>query len=353
MQAIARVNRTYKGKQAGFIVDYYGLSDYLTDALERFSSDDVEGTYVTLKDEIPKLQAAHTRVASIFKDITSQDIDDYVLLLKDEEIRQQFEMAFKRFARQMDVVLPDTAAAPFIPDLKHWGKVLSGARNRYRDPGLNIRDAGEKVRKLVDEHIISTGVDPRIAPIDLMAADFKASVDRITSPESRASEIESAIKHHITVNLDEDPEYYRSLSLRLRDIIEKTNGKWEQQLELLLLMRGSMASDHKKAADDLGLSQTELAFYNILMTEVTQHTGDEILHDDVHDEIKTTSQALVSVFEEATDIVDFFNKPDQIKRMKKEIKRAMMECSFDDRVLVTTVQDRFMELAQVKFRQSP
>ena len=34
MQAIARVNRTYKGKQAGFIVDYHGLSTHLTEALD-------------------------------------------------------------------------------------------------------------------------------------------------------------------------------------------------------------------------------------------------------------------------------------------------------------------------------
>jgi|TARA_A100001391_G_scaffold183172_1_gene150136 type I restriction enzyme R subunit len=349
MQAIARVNRTYKGKQAGFIVDYYGLSDHLTEALDMFSSEDVDGTYVTLRDELPKLKAAHTRVASVFSGMKGNDVDNYVLFLKDEALRQQFDMTFKRFARQMDVVLPDVAAKPFVADLKLWGKVQNATRNRYRDPGLNIRDAGEKVRRLVDEHIISTGVDPKIPPIDLMDANFKASVEQIKSPESRASEIESAIKHHITVNLDEDPEYYRSLSLRLRDIIEKTNGKWEQQLELLQQMVSTIEVDHKQAADDLGLSTTEFAFYNILMAEVTRHTGSETVAEDVHDEIKTTSQALVGVFEEATRIVDFFSKPDEVKRMKKEIKRAIMDCSFNDKALVFVVQERFMELARTKF----
>ncbi len=349
MQAIARVNRTYKGKQAGFIVDYYGLSDHLTEALDMFSSEDVDGTYVTLRDELPKLKAAHTRVASVFSGMKGNDVDDYVLYLKDEALRQQFDLAFKRFARQMDVVLPDVAAKPFVADLKLWGKVQNAIRNRYRDPGLNIRDAGEKVRRLVDEHIISTGVDPKIPPIDLMDANFKASVEQIKSPESRASEIESAIKHHITVNLDEDPEYYRSLSLRLRDIIERTNGKWEQQLELLQQMVSTIDADHKQAADDLGLSKTEFAFYNILMAEVTRHTGSETVAEDVHDEIKTTSQVLVRVFEEATRIVDFFSKPDEVKRMKKEIKRAIMDCSFNDKALVSVVQERFMELARTKF----
>ena len=351
MQAIARVNRTYKGKQAGFIVDYYGLSDHLTQALELFSSDDVEGSYVTLRDELPKLKAAHTRVAAVFKTVKGQTIDDYVLHLKDEETRQQFDLAFKRFAKQMDVILPDAAAQPFLADLRLWGKVQHAARNRYHDAGLNLHDAGAKVRKLVDEHIISTGVDPKIPPVDLMDANFKTAVEQIKSPESRASEIESAIKHHITVNLDEDPEYYKSLSLRLRDIIEKTNGKWEQQLELLLHMVGTIESDHKKAADDLGLNPTEYAFYNILMAEVTQVTGDETVSDAVHDEIKTTTQALVAVFEEATQIVDFFSKPDEIKRLKKEIKRAVLDCSFNDKDLVTVLQDRFMELARTKFGQ--
>jgi len=350
MQAIARVNRTYKGKACGYVVDYYGLSDHLTDALNQFSSEDVEGTYHTLKDEIPRLKAAHTRVAVIFAGVKGTDVDDYVLHLKDEDTRQQFELAFKKFAKQMDVILPDTAAKPFIPDLKLWGKVQNAARNRYRDPGLNISDAGAKVRQLVDEHIISTGVDPKIPPVDLMAANFKETVEQIKSPESRASEIESAIKHHITVNLDEDPEYYKSLSLRLRDIIEKTAGKWDQQLELLLQMVDSMESEHKQAADDLGLSETEFAFYNILVAEVTRHAGEDAISEAVHDEIKATSQDLVGMFDEATQIVDFFSKPDEVKRMKKEIKRAVLDCSFGEKALVNVVQDRFTELAQNKFK---
>ena len=67
LQAIARVNRTYAGKSRGFIVDYYGLSDYLTEALEMFSSEDVSGALKDLKDEVPKLQAMHTRVMAHFK----------------------------------------------------------------------------------------------------------------------------------------------------------------------------------------------------------------------------------------------------------------------------------------------
>ena len=43
-------------------------------------------------------------------------------------------------------------------------------------------------------------------------------------------------------------------------------------------------------------------------------------------------------------------KPDEVKRMKKEIKRAILDCSYGDKAIVTVVQDRFMELAKTKFR---
>lgn len=359
MQAIARVNRTYKGKTCGFVVDYYGLSQHLTDALDMFTSEDVDGTIQSLKDEIPKLKATHTVAMSFFKDVLvngnpSTDVDDYVLALKDEDIRAQFEIAFKRFAKQMNVILPDKAASPFVKDLTFLGKVLNAARVRYREEGLDLSGVGEKVRQLVDEHIISTGVDPKIPPVDLLAANFKEKLKEVKSTESKASEVESAIKHHITVNLEEDPEYYKSLSLRLRDIIVKNAGNWERQLELLLEMVDNIEGEHQQAAQDVGLSETEYAFYNILTAEVSQvaeSSGDYVVDDSVMAEVKTTTQTLVNTFDEATEIVDFFNKQDEVKRMKKEIKRAIIDQSFGEPSLVKVVQERFMELGKTKFNK--
>jgi len=377
MQAIARVNRTYslpngKGaKSCGFVVDYYGLSQHLTDALDLYTSEEVDGTYQSLKDEIPKLKATHTVAMSFFKNVTddgtskgkpSTDVDDYVLALKDEDIRAQFEIAFKRFAKQMNIILPDKAASPFIRDLTFLGKVLNAARGRYREEGLDLSGVGEKVRQLVDEHIISTGVDPKIPPVDLLAANFKEKLNEVKSTESKASEVESAIKHHITVNLEEDPEYYKSLSLRLRDVIVKSAGNWERQLELLFDIVDNIEDEHKKAAQDIGLSETEYSFYNILTAEVSNVAESKgnyevsspdisVISDAVMEEIKTTTQTLVNTFDEATEIVDFFNKHDEVKRMRKKIKRAIGDQSFDEPSLVKAVQERFMDLGKTKFNK--
>lgn len=353
MQAIARVNRTYKNKKCGYVVDYYGLADELSDALELFSSDEVDGTYHTLKDEIPRLKALHAKAMAFFKDVVVNNpkdkIDQYVLALKEEEVRALFNISFVRFARQMNIVLPDKAAGPFIADLRLLGKVQHGARNMFHEHSMNLGDVGEKVQQLVDEHIISTGVDPKIPPIDLMANNFRDKVNQNNSPEAQAAEVESAIKDHIDVNIDEDPEYYKSLSLRLRDIIEKNQGRWDRQLELMFELRDNMEAERQQQADDLGLNDTELAFYNILMSEVTGTEDADVLSDDVHDEIKATTQHLVEMFIETTQIVDIFKKPDQIKTMRKQIKRTVMDQSFGTPELVKTLQERFLDLAKTKY----
>ena len=345
LQAIARVNRTNKNKFRGYIVDYYGLSDYLTEALDMFSSDDVQGALMELKEEIPKLKNAHTRVLKHFEGMDLDDLDACILSLEDEVKRQTFQTDFRIFARQMDIVLPDAAASPFLNDLKRLGKISVGARNRYRDEQLDIAGAGEKVRELIEEHVYSTGVDPKIPPVDLLAANYKEVLNEHKSSRSKASEIENAIRHHIKISIDEDPEYYKQLSERLNDIIQKHQEKWDELVQLLLDLRDNVESDRQQQATDLGLNLTEQAFFNILIAEMG---GTESVDAAKAQTVKDVIQSLVQMLDEASQIVDFFNKWDEQKRVRRDIKRVVIQ-HFDES-LVKPVTERFMELAQVKFR---
>jgi type I restriction enzyme, R subunit len=350
LQAIARVNRTNKNKFRGYIVDYFGLSDYLAEALDMFSNDDVEGALKDLKDELPKLKNTHTRVMQHFSGLDLDDLDECILALEDETKRQQFQIDFSKFAKQMDIIMPDASASPYISDLTKLGKISFGAKNLYRDDQLNIAGAGEKVRKLIDEHIYSTGVDPKIAPVDLLASDFKEKLKEHKSDKAQASEIEYAIRQHIKVNIDEDPEYYRSLSERLKSIISKSEEKWDTLVQLLLELRDNVETERKEGADSVGLNETEYAFYNILMKEVTEQMGDSSVDEDSHRRVIEVVKQLVKMMEEATSIVGFFAKWDEQKRVKKQIKRTIIDEPFGSTELVKAITDRFMELAKVKFK---
>ena len=345
LQAIARVNRTSKNKFRGYIVDYYGLSDYLTEALAMFSTDDVQGALLELKDEIPKLKNAHTRVLKHFEGLDLNDFDACILSLEDEVKRQTFQTDFRIFSRQLDIILPDPAATPFLRDLKRLGKISVGARNLYRDEQLDIAGAGEKVRELIEEHVYSTGIDPKIPPVDLLVGEYENHLSQYKSSRARASEIEHAIRQHIKINLDEDPEYYKKLSEKLEDIIRRHEEKWDELVQLLLDLRDNIESDHQKQATDSGLSPTELPFYNILIAELG---GEEAVDTAGAQQVKGVVQSLVQMLDEATQIVDFFNKWDEQKRVKRDIRHVVIE-NFDES-LVKPVTERFMELARTKFK---
>jgi type I restriction enzyme R subunit len=345
LQAIARVNRTNKNKFRGYIVDYFGLSDYLTEALEMFSNEDVGGALVDLKDEIPALKNAHTRVLGHFNGLDLDDLDACILALEDEVKRQSFQTDFQIFAKQMDIILPDPAATPFIRDLRRLGKISVGARNLYRDEQLDISGAGEKVRELIEEHVYSTGIDPKIPPVDLLSGNYEEALNKHKSPRAKASEIENAIKHHIKINIEDDPEYYKNLSERLEDIIRKYGDKWDELVQMLLNFRENIETDHQQQAVDLGLSPTELSFYNILVYELG---GKDALGESTESQIKEVVQSLVQMLDEATQIVDFFSKWDEQKRVKRDIKRKVIQ-NFDES-LVAPITERFMDLAETKFK---
>ena len=249
----------------------------------------------------------------------------------------------------MDIVLPDPGAKKFIPDLRKLGKIIHGAKNMYRDEQLQIAGAGEKVRKLIEDHIFSTGVDPKIPPVALLAADFEEKLNQHKTSQTKASEIKNAIEQHIRIETENDPEYYKSLSKKLEAIIKQNEEKWDELVQSLLDFRDTIEQQREQEAEEHGLTDTEFAFHGILTAEITKHYGIEKIDNETSLKIKRVIQKLVGMMDEATNIVDFFNKWDEQKRVRRDIKRALLE-EFDETKIVKPVTDRFMELAEVKFK---
>lgn len=237
LQAIARVNRTGHGKAAGIVVDYFGIAKHLKEALTEYTAEDIEGALQSLADEIPKLRDRHDRVLALF---TSRGIDPMtdqdgaIEALREEKLRAEFTVKLKQFLATLDLVLPRPEALPFVHANNVFSEIYTRARNLYREgfPPLD-KETGRKVQALIDEHIISLGIDPRIPPISVTDAKFADHVRRQPSARAKASEMEHAVRHHIKKKLDEDPVYYQRLSERLEEILDKFGDNWEQ-LELIL-----------------------------------------------------------------------------------------------------------------------
>ena len=273
-----------------------------------------------------------------------KDKEACVEALKDEKVRADFMIDFKKFMKSMDIVMPRAEASPFIADLKLMGRLCIAARNRYRDEQLNITGCGEKVRSLIDEHIYSTGVDPKIPPIALISEKFEPYMASLKTPKAQASEIEHAIKHHITVNIETDPEYFKKLSERLNHILQKYHENWDLLLLNLKEVKGSIETKRQSEAEELNMSKQEYAFYNILKAEMGIESPDEKQKVEM---IETTSK-IFDIIREKTAIVEFFRKDDEVKDLRREIKRNLLHL-VEDNTARKKIIERFIELAKVNF----
>ncbi|MEH6957250.1 type I restriction endonuclease subunit R [Neobacillus drentensis] len=268
LQAIARTNRRYdKNKTYGLIVDYFGVSRFLDQALEIFSASDVKGALQSIDEEIPRLEQRHRSAVRFFDGLNKSQREESILRLADEDVRADFELAYKRFAESMDKVMPSPKAEPFVGDIKHLGLIRQLAKSRFSiDDGLDISDCGEKVRHLVYKHLQSNGIQVR-DPISILDASFKEEVEDNVLPETRAAQIEHAIKREISIRMEEDEVFYTSLKQKVEDLLERFK---ERQLDIYELLdklystREEMLSKVKGKTKS-GLKSEEEPYFNKLL----------------------------------------------------------------------------------------
>ncbi|MFU2489229.1 type I restriction enzyme subunit R domain-containing protein [Thauera sp. WH-1] len=255
LQAIARVNRTGFGKRCGIVVDYYGVAQHLKEALAAYADEDVEGALASLKDEVPVLRDRHLRVVDLFRQRGIESLDDTeacVEALGSERLRAEFSVKLKAFLASLDTVLPRPEGLPYSGDAKRLAYLYARARNRYKDTPVLGKDVGAKVRKLIDDHVISLGIDPRIPPIQLTDAEFDTQVARAANDRAKASEMEHAIRSHIRKHVDEDPVLYRKLSERLSDILRTLGEQWNALIAQLQQIVDELRSGKAGQADAPG-----------------------------------------------------------------------------------------------------
>ena len=347
LQAIARVNRTCgETKKAGLVVDYFGVARHLKEALAVYAEEDIEGALQSLKDEIPKLRDRYLRVMDIFggRDIDLGDIEACVKLLSDEKLRAEFHVKLKEFLATLDLVLPRPEGLPYVKDAKQLGRIQNAARNRYRSGDRPIgAEVGAKVRGLIDDHLISLGIDPKIPPINITDAEFDNHVEKHRSDEAKASEMEHAARHHIRRRFDEDPELYEKLSERLKNILTDLKDQWEEQVEALRQLIEEMRQGRQE--DESGLDpETQAPFLGVLKQEIAPKRKLE------PEELVTLARLtveLVDKIRQEIGVVGFWSKTQAQTGLRNWIFQNLDRHNVLPFERLDEVADRLVELARV------
>lgn len=322
LQAIARVNRTADGKTYGLIVDYWGVSEALQEALTIFAPSDIKGAMQPKGDELPRLQTRHAAAMRTFVRVKDRDdLEQCVAVLEPEDVRAEFNLAFRRFAQSLDMLLPDPRALPYVSDARWLGKIRAAAAAKYRDSKIVVSDCGEKVKQLIEEAVIADGIQILVKQVSLCTPEFEEKLRTLKSDEARASEMEHALKNEIHLKLEEDPAFYISLRERLEQLIEDRKAKRidaAQQLKLFEALTGAMRGRADTAAKR-GLSEAGFAVYGLLKDP----------KDSKVDESKTELASLImEQLEPQLGIVDWIHKDDVQREMRRVIKRQLRAAGY-------------------------
>ena len=350
LQAIARVNRTGFGKRSGIVVDYYGVANHLKEGLAAYNDEDIEGALKSLKDEIPLLRDRHLRVVDVLRrqGIDSlADTEEAVTALGDERLRAEFIVKLKEFSRTLDDVLPRPEALEFVNDAKQLAYIHALARNRYKDSPELGKDVGNKVRKLIDDYMISLGINPKIPPVQLTDTDFDQHISRQISDRAKASEMEHAVRSHVRKHLEEDPVKYTKLSERLKEILEQLDGLWQEQVDALSdLIRKLQASELADGEPATKLPVHYLPFLR-LMTEF--ELGDNAAPDaEEQESLEQAAVSAVQIITEELRIPDFWKPshlPDQ-ERLRGRLFEELFELDLFPVTKLDILLDKLLDLAR-------
>jgi type I restriction enzyme R subunit len=335
LQTIARVNRTYPGKTVGYVVDYIGLTENLKEALSLYSGkdqQDILDTFKSVESEMPVLESRYNQLIQLFTDKGVSQIEKLVQqqlstdaqryetteaaiqILEDIKTRDSFNVYLKKYMQSMDIILPNKLAEPFKIPMYQFTHIQAKAKERYKDDSINIGGAGEKVRKLVNEHLISLGINPKVPPVELFSDKFITEIDKQKDSKAAASEMEHAIRKHCKVNEGDDPVMYKNFSEKLEEVLKKYNENWDQ---MLLQLEGLREEIDKGRGADSGSGDP---FADLIIAIAF----DSECSDAEQTAVSTVVDQIMDTLADTIDTLNFWDRPSQVTTLEGKLNKVFI-----------------------------
>jgi len=315
LQAIARTNRLYEGKDYGLIVDYRGLIEKLDTAmdmysgagLENYDSGDLKGIVVDVMTVLGDLRNTYSQLVDLFASVKDKDDSEEVeVFLADEKIREDFYNHLCAFGRALNLVLNAEQAYGALPKAERkkyqdafvfFAKVRRSVKIRYCD-AIDNSEYEPLMQNLLDTHLSVAGLKQITNPIDILNKDdFEKELEELGSLRSKADAITSRMTKSISEKRNENPAYYDSFSQRIKEALELYKEKVISEAEYLAKMRTIM--------EDYHAGKSTISYPERIKTNVHAQAFFGVLNA-IFDEVKSeliTPDFIAEVSEEITKII--------------------------------------------------
>jgi type I restriction enzyme R subunit len=353
LQAIARVNRVAgASKEKGFVVDYVGVGHHLKKALDTYDEREQQEIRDALsfpEDELRELRASHDAVMEFLKKFGLTDLADHDAffdLFYDEDLRFEFMALFRAYTRCLNIVFPAKEVLEFMDQYQMLSEINVLAGKHFRDARLSMKGIPPKLRKITDTFLESRGIHVKIEPISILDEDFQKDVSNRTRTKTKAAEIEHAIRHHLEVELDDDPDLQASFADALKMILEEFQDNWNKVFEELEKLRQRIINAGKEPTYGLHRKK-QMPFFRTLKKEIF---GEAELDEGAISALVSLTQHVFGEVERELKLTGFWESIPARNKLKADIQRTLLQTEFSKlRGIVQNrahIISRIMELAE-------
>ena len=293
IQTISRVNRKYKSKEKGLVVDYIGIKTAMNKALKQFSKidsqnfEDINASIVVVKDQLDLLAKLFHKfdTSRYFHGTPTQQLEclnqasEYVQLTK--ELESRFMYIVKRLKSAYDICCGSEAITADEKDHIHFYlAVRSIIIKLTRGDAPDTAQMNAKVSQMIAEAIKSDGVEEIFklgsedeAQIDIFDEDYINKIEKIKLPNTKIKLLQQLLQKALEDFKKVNKVKAADFSKKFTALVEKYNERKEEDVlvsgvledftdEIIDLYHA--LREEKASFGDMGIDFEEKAFYDIL-----------------------------------------------------------------------------------------
>ena len=352
MQAIARVNRVFRDKPAGLIVDYIGIAQNLKSALGQYSGDDQQHAGIDEKEAVAVMLEKYEIVSGMFHGfdyragltgspqqrlVALAGAIEWILDMQQREAaRESTEEGKKRAHRRFnDAVLAlskayalaaaSDRAREIRDEVGFFQTVRAALAKSAPGPGKSSAQRDLAVQQIISRAVVSTDIVDILKAagletpdISILSDEFLAEVQGMEKKNLALEALRKLINGEIRSQSRVNVVQTRAFSDRLEEAIARyhTNAiTTAEVLQELIELAKDIRAAHERGEEE-GLSQEEISFYDAL---AQNESAVEIMGND---QLRVIAQELLNSLKTNAS-VDWQHRESARARMRVLVKRIL------------------------------
>ncbi len=339
MQAIARVNRVFRDKPGGLVVDYLGLAQELKQALATYTESGGTGRTALDQDEAVAVMLEKYEVCTALfhgfdwgKWTTGTPAERLGLLpaaqehiLAQENGKERCVGAVRELSQAFALAVPHVEAMRIRDDVAFFQAVQAVLAKRAPGDARPEEDIEHAVRQIISRAVAPEGVIDIFAAaglakpdISILSEEFLAEVRGMPQRNLAVELLEKLLKGELATRRRKNVVQARSFAEMLEQTIRRYQNRAieaAQVIEELIALAKDMREAHRRG-EALKLSDDELAFYDALETN---DSAVKVLGDDT---LRTIAQELVKTVR-ANVTIDWTLRENVRAQLRVLVKRIL------------------------------